>query len=376
MKAIAVKPGRPDSVHLATLKKPSIDDVKNDRGVLVEVLEVGVDGTDKEINEALYGNAPKGEKFLVIGHESFGRVVEVGKKVTEVAPGDFVAATVRRPGRTMYDKIGTYDMTTDTKYWERGISYLHGFLTEFYVDEPEYLVKVPESLKHVGVLMEPMSVVEKGVVQAYEIQRRLKVWDPRRALVLGAGAIGQLATLVLRLKGLEVVTMARTPGPHLKAELVGRIGAKYISNREIDLDTVCKQHGPFDIIFEATGSSGVAFKALELLAKNGVLILTSITGGKETATIPADRINLEFVLYNKVMFGTVNANREYFELGVKDFAHAEAQYPGWLGSLLSHPVRGLENFGELMEKLTGAKDAVKVFLQVNGVERNGKARSR
>lgn len=80
--------------------------------------------------------------------------------------------------------------------------------------------------------------------------------------------------------------------------------------------------------------------------------------------VPADRINLDFVLGNKVMVGTVNANREYFEMGVKDMAQAEAEYPGWLAQLLTHPVRGLENFGELFETLTMARNAIKVYCVV------------
>jgi len=52
----------------------------------------------------------------------------------------------------------------------------------------------------------------------------------------------------------------------------------------------------------------------------------------------------------KVMVGTVNANREYFEMGVKDLAQAEAEYPGWLRQLLTHPVKGLDNYGELFAK--------------------------
>lgn len=364
MKAIAVKPGKPDSVHLTELEKPSIDAVPGGRGVLVEVLQVGVDGTDKEINEALYGNAPEGYEFLVIGHESFGRVVDVGKNVRELAKGDFVAATVRRPGESIYDRIGTYDMTTDSKYWERGISYLHGFLTEYYVEEPEYLIRVPEGLAHVGVLMEPVSVVEKGLEQAWEIQRRLKVWEPRRAAVMGAGTIGQLATLVLRMRGLEVVTVARTPGPHLKQSLVEELGAKYVASRDRDIRSIGEELGPFDLVFEATGSSEVAFRSLEVLAKNGILVLTSITGGNGEVTIPADRINLEFVLYNKVMVGTVNAHRGYFETGVQDFALAESTYPGWLSKLLTNPVTGLDNYEELMRQLVEDRRAVKVYLRI------------
>jgi glucose 1-dehydrogenase len=143
MKAIAVVPGRPDSVHLAELPRPTVAEVPNGRGVLVKVLRVGVDGTDKEINAAEYGAAPPGFDFLVVGHESFGRVEAVGPSVTELRPGDYVVATVRRPGSSLYDRIGTYDMTTDDTYFERGINLRHGYLTEYYVDEPEYIVKVP-----------------------------------------------------------------------------------------------------------------------------------------------------------------------------------------------------------------------------------------
>src|SRR5437868_10346122 len=162
MKAISVFPGKPNSVHLADTPKPSLDQVPNGRGVLVKVLRVGVDGTDKEINAAEYGAAPPGFDFLITGHESFGRVVEIGPNVTELAVGDYVVATVRRPGSSIYDLIGTYDMTTDATYYERGINLRHGYLTEYYVDDPEYIVKVPAGLKEVGVLLEPTSIAEKG----------------------------------------------------------------------------------------------------------------------------------------------------------------------------------------------------------------------
>ncbi len=365
MKAIAVLPGQADSVHLTRLDKPSVNDVSSGRGVLVEVIQVGVDGTDKEINAAEYGAAPPEYDFLVIGHESVGRVVAVGPNVTELSPGDYVSATVRRPGKSVYDLIGHSDMTTDDTYYERGINLLHGFLTEHYVDEPEYIVKVPDELRHIGVLMEPMSIVQKGIVQAYEIQRRLRVWRPRRAAVTGTGAIGQLAALVLRLRGFEVSVFARTPAPNMKAELVEAIGARYFSTRERDYLEAAHENGPYDLVFEATGSSRVAFQSLEVLAKNGILILTSITGGENTLEIPADKINLDFVLNNKVMFGTVNAHREYFELGVKDFAHAEAEHRGWLSRLLTHPIDGLESYSEMMRQLTEEKQAVKVYVNVN-----------
>jgi len=364
MKAIAVYPGRPESVHLAEMPQPKVSDIPNGRGVLVRVLRVGVDGTDKEINAAEYGRAPEGYDFLVIGHESFGQVEAVGANVTELKPGDYVVATVRRPGHSIYDQIGTYDMTTDDTYYERGINLRHGYLAEYYVDEPEYIVKVPQGLREVGVLLEPTTVVEKGIAQAYEIQQRLRVWKPHRAAVMGAGTIGLLATLALRLWGLEVTTFALAEKPNLNAELIEAIGARYESTKNVTILEGAKRFGPFDIIFEATGFSPVVFESMQALGKNGVLVLSSVTGGDRRVEVPADKINLEFVLGNKVMLGTVNANREYFEMGVKDMAQAESEYPGWLKRLLTHPVRGLENYKELFEKLTGARGAIKVFCEV------------
>jgi threonine dehydrogenase-like Zn-dependent dehydrogenase len=364
MKAIAVFPGKPNTVHLAEMPKPSLDEVPNGRGVLVKVLRVGVDGTDKEINAAEYGTAPQGYDFLVIGHESLGQVEAVGENVTEVKPGDYVVATVRRPGSSIYDLIGTNDMTTDDTYFERGINLRHGYMSEYYVDDAEFIVKIPRGLKEVGVLLEPTTVVEKGIAQAYEIQRRLRVWKPRRAAVMGAGTIGLLATLVLRLRGLQVTSFGLSPKPYLNSDLIEAIGATYQSTKELSLLDGAKEYGPFDIIFEATGFSPVVFESMRALGKNGVLVLSSVTGGDRKIEVPADKINLEFVLGNKVMVGTVNANREYFEMGAKDLAQAEAEYPGWLARLLTHPVQGLQNYEELYAKLTNPNGAIKVFCEV------------
>lgn len=365
MKAIAVVPGRAGSVHLTTIRRPSVDDVANGRGVLVEVLRVGVDGTDKEINAAEYGAAPAGESVLVLGHESLGRVVAVGPRVTELAPGDTVVALVRRPGHSLYDVIGTQDMTTDDVYYERGINLLHGYLTEYYVDAADYIVRVPESLGEAAVLLEPTTVVQKGLTQAWEIQRRLKVWRPERAAVIGAGTIGLLATLSLRLRGLDVTTFALKRKPNLNADLVEVLGAKYVAVEEASTLDTAQQDGRFDIIFEASGYAPAAFEAMQTLAKNGILVLSSVTGGDHHIDVRADQINLDFVLGNKVMVGTVNANREHFESGVRDLALAAAQFPGWLERLLTDRVIGLENFAQLFGKLEQPAGAIKVFCQVS-----------
>jgi glucose 1-dehydrogenase len=364
MKAITVIPGKADSTALTEIPEPQITGVPEGRGVRVRVLRVGLDGTDKEINSGEYGAVPDGADFLVQGHEGFGQVVEVGPSVVEFAPGDYVVSRVRRAGMSLHDDIDTPDMTTDDIYFEHGISRVHGFLTEYYVEEPRYLIKIPPTLRDVAVLLEPTSVAEKGVIQAFEIQRRLKVWQPNRAAVLGAGTIGLLATMALRNRGLQVTTFGLEERPYLNSDLVEALGVRYVSTKQTSLGDFAAAEGKFDLVFEATGFSPIVFEAMHsLLKKNGVLVLSSVTGGDRRVEVPADMINLDFVLGNKVMVGTVNANREHFEAGVRDLAVAEAQWPGWLSRLLTHRVDGLSGCMEAFEHLADPGN-IKVFVEV------------
>lgn len=365
MKAIAVKPPQRNSVHLAELEMPSLDSIPNDRGVLVKVLKVGVDATDREINEGLYGAPPPGSDFLVIGHEAFGRVVEVGSAVKKVKPGDYVSCTVRRPGGSIYDQIGRNDVTSEETYYERGINLRHGYLTDYFVDDEEYIVRIPGPLKHLGVLAEPASVVAKGLEQAYLAQQRLQVWEPHVAFVLGAGQIGLLATMMLRLRGLEVFTFARTPAEdNLKADITTGYGARYVSTRATTPQQIVEEIGAKpDIIFESTGHSGTAFGAMEYLNLNGALIWSSITGGDAIIEVPGDRINIEWVLGNKLLVGTVNGNWRHFDKGIADLAFGEQMYPGVTERILTHPVQGLDNYAEMMELLETGQ-CLKVYVEV------------
>src|SRR5205814_10449522 len=319
MKAIAVYPGKPNSIHLEEVARPKVTDVPDGRGVLVRVLRVGVDGTDKEINAAEYGAAPPGDDYLIIGHENFGEVVEAGPNVPDtIKPGTYVVSSVRRPGKSLYGKIGLQDFTTDDVYYERGINLLHGYLTEYYVEDSDFVFPLPRTLREVGVLLEPTTVGEKGINQAYEIQRRLKVWQPRRAAILGSGTIGLLMAMAARLRGLELTVFSLPRPPYRNSELVEQLGAVYRSTQDSDLRAISEERGPFDLIMDATGFSPIIWEAAEVLGKNGVLVLSSITGGDRKAEVNSDKINQSFVLGNKVMVGTVNASPADFRSGVDD----------------------------------------------------------
>jgi threonine dehydrogenase-like Zn-dependent dehydrogenase len=340
MKAVAVLPGKPGSAHLTDIPEPTVTDVPD-------------------------GAAPADFEYLILGHESLGVVEQVGDAVTEFEPGDYVVSRVRRAdGSSVYDAIDTPDMTTDDAYFEHGISRVHGFLTERYVEQPKYLIKIPPALRHVAVLLEPLSIAEKGIIEAFEVQRRLKVWQPRRAAVLGAGTLGLLASMVLRNRGLQVTTYGLNPPPYLNSDLVQALGARYVSTQETSLLDDVAEHGQHDLVFEATGYSPIVFDAMcHTLAKNGVLILASVTGGMRRNDVPSDAINLDFVLGNKVMFGTVNAGRQHFEEGVRDIAVAEHQFPGWLSRLLTHPVEGLHHYDQALANLS-AHDVIKTFVKI------------
>lgn len=372
MKAIAVTPGIANSVRLVRAKKPEIAEVKDGRGVLVEVLRAGVCGTDREINNAEVGVAPKGEDHLIIGHENLGRIIGKGQNVPDFSVGDHVVATVRRPrGSSIYDKIGEQDFTTDEKYYERGISRLHGYMCEFYVEDADFLIKIPPSLAEVGVLAEPLSIIEKGLKQAADIQKRMSVWQPKSAAVVGTGNVGLLTVMALRMRGLRVHGFGKQPRDgYLNAGLCQAIGATYDSTETLPLVESNKKYGEYDLVFECTGYSPIIFEAMQVLNENGILVLASVTGGhRKTDGVPSDEINNQFVLGNRVMVGTVNAGREHFEMGVKDLALCEAMYPGWLGRMMTHKVKGLENYAKAFDILNNSAkyNAIKTYFEVKKI---------
>ena len=233
------------------------------------------------------------------------------------------------------------------------------------MDAEEYIVKVPQGLKHLHVLMEPMSCAAKAIQQAFEAQQRMKVWRPQRAFVLGAGQIGLLSTLVLKNRGLDVYTLARSAKGTLNSEIVEGLEATYVSTRETPIEQLVEQVGKADLIVDATGHSGVAFDAMNHLGHNGVLVWTSITGGDRAVEIPSEKINIEWVLSNKLLVGTVNANKTHFESGIRDLALGEVMYPGVLERILTNPIDGFENYQELMRLLVEEPTALKVYMNVS-----------
>ena len=335
MRAVVVRPPAA-GVALEDVEPPGMAE----GSVRVDVLECGICGTDHDIVDGRYGRAPPGESFLILGHENLGEVRQVGPGVSGFAPGDLVVATVRRGcGACRFCRANRSDFCETGRFTERGIGGAHGYMAEQYVEHPDYLVKVPPSLRPIAVLLEPLSVVEKAIFQGQKVLDRKEPTpgEPRAgspaALVAGTGAIGMLAAFVLRVRGYDVVAVDRHGDDTLAARTLARTGATHANVAE-GLGTLGDRR--FDLVVEATGSVTLDFELVDRLGPNGVLVLTGIPDASEPPTsVAGGSLLRDVVLGNQAIVGSVNANRTYFESGLRDLAAFEQRWPGLVAPMIS-----------------------------------------
>jgi threonine dehydrogenase-like Zn-dependent dehydrogenase len=308
--------------------------------VLVEAVAVGVCGTDLEITSGAYGWSPPGADRLVLGHESLGRVIDPGPS-SGLANGDLVVGIVRRPDAVPCPScaVGEWDMCRNGQYTERGIKAVDGYMSERWRIEPDYAVKVDPGLGILGVLLEPTTVVAK----AWEVVGSTGLrafWEPRTALITGAGPIGLLAALLGVQRGLDVHVLDRAEtGP--KPELVAALGATYHTDAVGDLDI-----DP-DIVIECTGVRSLILSSVEKVASGGVVCLTGIGSADPTPIqIPETPLANEIVLQNKVVVGSVNANRRHYYKGAEALQRADHD---WLAKLITRRANP-EHFADALER--------------------------
>ncbi|MHB8293698.1 MAG: glucose 1-dehydrogenase [Acidimicrobiales bacterium] len=355
MKALTVEPGKAGSLALSDIGEPP----EADGPVLVQTLAVGVCGTDLEISSGAYGWAPPGHQRLVIGHESLGKVLEApataGSEGSELREGDLVVGIVRRPDPVPCPNcaVGEWDMCRNGRYTERGIKEHDGYCSQRYRIHPSFAVKVDPSLGLLGVLLEPTSVVAKAWEEVYRTGMRAR-FEPKTAVVTGAGPIGLLAALIGVQKGLEVHVIDRvTDGP--KPKLVADLGATYHTS---SIEDACAD---VDIVIECTGAAPVVFDAIAHVSPGGIVCLTGVSSGGHRLTVDAGQLNRTIVLENEVVVGSVNANRRHYQAAADALAGAAATAgPSWLSGLVTRRVP-LERFAEAFEHR--AED-VKVVLEL------------
>lgn len=344
MKAIAVFPETRE-VKLIDHKEPEITTPTQ---VKLRTLEVGVCGTDKKITSFQFGTPPAGYEYLVIGHEMLGEVVEIGSEVHNLKPGDLAVAMVRHP--CLHDNclachMGRQDFCFTGDFSEHGIKELHGFMTEFVVDDARYMKIVPHDLRDVGVLTEPLTVAQKGMAQVWHIQQRLPWIDPDapvqmrgkglKAVVLGAGPVGLLGAMLLVTTGFETYVYSRSRVPNPKADLVTAIGGTYISSETTAVEQLARQIGTIDLVYEASGASQVAFAIMRVLGTNAIFVSAGVPDRKPPTSVDTDLLILNHVLKNQVVLGTVNADGAAFEAAIRDLGIFKQRWPQVLKSLIT-----------------------------------------
>lgn len=368
MRAIGVIPGKRE-VAVIEHAAPAI---RAGKEVKVKSLDVGICGTDREICTFVYGSPPEGNDYLVLGHESLGQVVEVGADVKHLKVGDLVVPSVRRPCTHVHCqpcRNGLQDYCSTGDFVERGIKLTHGFMTEYYVDEEKYLNYVPAKLRDVAVLVEPLTIAEKGITQVWQVQQRLPWTTPPgpagigngkglRAVVLGAGPVGILGAMALVARGFDTYVYSRSKAPNPKSELVESFGAKYISSESVTVDELAERVGNIDLVYEAVGISSVSYEVLRVLGQNGVFVFTGIPAPHPAIPVEADAIMRNVVLKNQAVIGTVNADAGAFTNAISDLEVFMQRWPDAVKSLITGRFKTDDYRSLLLGKATGIKNII------------------
>ena len=340
--------------------------LEHDTDVLLEMLDIGVCGTDREIARFDYGPPPAGSAYLVIGHESLGRVQRVGAAVTGVRPGDLVITMVRRPcehASCRACRAGRQDFCFTGDFTERGIKGRHGFMTEHVVDDQRYMHVVPAELRDVGVLVEPLTIAQKALIQVWDVQDRLP-WTASgtpggghgtKAVVLGAGPVGLLGAMALLVRGFETFVYSRDREDSAAARWCARIGATYISSSEHTPVQLAQRIGNIGLVYEATGAASISFETLAVLGTNGVFVFTGVPGLKAPIQIDADLLMRNLVLKNQLVFGTVNAGAQAFANAISDLGRFHARWPAEQQALIT----GRFQPAAAIDLLTGTAGGIK-----------------
>lgn len=369
MKAVAVFP-RSRDVRVIDVPEPKISEPDH---VLLKAVEVGVCGTDREICGFHYGMPPEGSDHLIIGHECLAEVVEIGDGVRTVKPGDLVILTVRREcglPDCAACREGRQDFCSTGQFSERGIKHRHGYMTEMIVDREPYLIRVPKRLREYAVLVEPLTIAEKALIEVWQVQQRLPWSCPsakdkkpghcHHAVVLGAGPIGLLGAMAFTNAGFSTFVYSRESEESDKAALVRSFGATYVSAETTRVDQLTDRVGTIDVVYEATGASRLSFEVLKQVGPNAAFVFTGVPGIRGPVEIDADVIMRNMVLKNQVLLGTVNAGRDAFEAAIRDIDEFMTRWPAALRGLIT----GRYPIGESLTPLLSS-DGIKNVITFN-----------
>ena len=335
MRAVGVFPGTRE-VRIIDHPEPSIS---SSRELKLHILDVGVCGTDRDICAFRFGTAPPGCDHFILGHESLAEVVDIGDGVSALRRGDLVVAVVRKPcddPACLPCRAGRQDFCMTTRYRERGIQDMHGFMTEYVVEDDRYVYQVPHGLRNLAVLIEPLTIAEKAFLEFQAIDARLPWHKERRiAVVLGAGPVGLLGAMLFRAADFDTWVYSRSRAPNSKATIVDAIGARYVSSLEVSPRDFVRSVGNIDVVYEAMGAAQTALDVLVCLGANGIFVFTGVPSSGYPPALDIHRLLLHMVVRNQIIVGTVNAGPDAFEAAVRDLSAFNVRWPTPLASMIT-----------------------------------------
>jgi L-iditol 2-dehydrogenase len=234
---------------------------------LVQINAVGVCGSDVHY----YQHGRIGdfvvERPMVLGHESGGVVVGVGRGVDNSRIGQRVSVEPGVPDLTCPECLaGRYNLCPDMKFF--ATPPFDGSLAEFVTVHEAFAHPVPDSMSDdAAALLEPLSV---GVWAS----RKGHVSAGSRVLITGAGPIGLVATQCARAFGATEVVVADL-NPH-RLKLAKDLGATATLNVA---ETSLSDAG-FEptVLLECSGHPGATNDALRTLGRAGRAVLVGMGG--------------------------------------------------------------------------------------------------
>jgi L-iditol 2-dehydrogenase len=238
--------------------------------VLLRIQRIGVCGSDIHV---FHGKHPYTSYPVVQGHEFSAIVEAVGPGVAGIQPGNKVTAMPQVVcGKCPPCLRGDEHICDVLKV--QGFQ-APGCAQQLWVTAAEKIVKLPDSFSfEQGALVEPISVAVHAVARAGTLKGR-------RAVVLGAGPIGNLVAQAARASGAEILI---TDLSEHRLDIARRCGLPNTSNpaRE-DLKAASQRvfgGQGFDLAFECVGVEATLTAATENLAKGGTLVVVGVFGDK------------------------------------------------------------------------------------------------
>jgi len=373
LKSIAITPS-----HELRTVDVSLSSLKNDE-ILVKTLRTGICSTERELFHQKI-NSPEGYDFLILCHEAVGEVAETGSAVSQFQKGDIVVPSVRRGcGECVFCNNSRSDICNTGRYTERGIVKLHGFMSEYFIEQEENLTKIPQALKSQAVMLEPLTIGIKALEEYYKVQKsRLCITNDisdkdilRNALIIGAGPIGLLTAVVLACDNVPFVCADIDEDGGIKSEIVRMLNGKYVNLREyLDGDILnCgklsreKSVGDIDLIIDASPDPITCMQMIDLLRFNGAIVHLGLpAGNKERRMSFLDHYITSLVLKNGVILGSVNANFANFKTGTTYMKQAKQKFGNVLDRIITHRF----HFSDYQKAFSvKPKDRIKVVLEWN-----------